>query len=99
MSAVEKHQIIRLPIDSIAVVVRPAGGVRAPRFSPRCSRRNWAAALARSRTLRVPRAEFVRPYARSEMTPEEIGRALNVGGVVQVVEARVGLANGDAVGA
>jgi tetratricopeptide (TPR) repeat protein/TolB-like protein len=89
MSAVEKHQIIRLPIDSIAVVARSAGGVRADVLAELLEN-ELAAALARSRTLRVPRAEFVRPYAKSEMTPEEIGRALNVRGVVLCTVATSG---------
>ncbi|HEV2722637.1 MAG TPA: hypothetical protein VG323_21620, partial [Thermoanaerobaculia bacterium] len=70
----------RLPFDSIAVVARSAGGVRAAVVADILGE-DLASALARSPQLRVPRPEFVRPYARSEMSAEEIGRALNVRGI------------------
>jgi len=66
------------PFDSIVVLARPRGdGVRAAVLADILGD-DLAAALARSPRLRVPCAEFVRPYVKSELSPEEIGRALNV---------------------
>jgi len=80
---------MRLPFDSVAVLSRPAGGLRTVVLADLLGD-DLAAALARSRRLRVPRAEFVRPYAKSEMSPEEIGRALNVHAVALCTVAAVG---------
>ena len=66
------------PFDSLVVLVRPRGdGVGAAVLADILGD-DLAAALARSPRLRVPCAEFVRPYVKSELSPEEIGRALNV---------------------
>lgn len=80
---------VSLPFDSIAVVARPAGGLRTAVLADLLGD-DLASALARSPRLRVPRAEFVRPYAKSEMSPEEIGRALNVRGVALCTVAAAG---------
>jgi TolB-like protein len=79
----------RLPLDSMAVVARPAGGLRTAVLADILAD-DLAAALGRSRRLRVPGAEFVRPYAKSEMSAEEIGRALNVRGVALCTVAAAG---------
>jgi len=83
MSLVERHlrsrAQLRLPFDSLAVVARHDGSVRAAVVADLLAV-DVAALLGR--TLRVPRAEFVRPYAAADMTAEEIGREMNVRGVV-----------------
>jgi len=72
---------VRLPFDSLAVVARhTAGGARAAVVAEAVAD-DLTAMLARSRSLRIPRAEFVRPYDESDLTPEEIGRELNVRGI------------------
>jgi TolB-like protein len=74
-------QAARLPFDSIAVLARPSGGGVHAAVLADVLGEDLAFALGRSRRLRVPCAEFVRPYAQSDLSPEEIGRALNVRGV------------------
>lgn len=68
---------VRLPFDSLAVVARHDGSAMAAAMAEAVGE-DLASALARSSRLRVPGAEFVRPYAASELSAEEIGRALNV---------------------
>jgi len=81
---------VSLPFDSLVVVARPCGdGVRAAVLADMLGE-DLAAALARSPRLRVPCAEFVRPYAKSDLSPEEIGRALNVRGVALCTVAAEG---------
>jgi hypothetical protein len=72
----------------MAVVARHDGGVRAAVVADLLA--NDVAAIL-GRTLRVPRAEFVRPYASLDLTPEEIGRELNVRGVVLCTIASGGM--------
>ncbi|HEY2324018.1 MAG TPA: hypothetical protein VGJ82_14270 [Thermoanaerobaculia bacterium] len=67
----------RLPLDSVAVIGRHDGRLRS-RVVAQTVAEDLAAMLGRSRYLRVPRAEFVAPYASADLTPEEIGRELSV---------------------
>src|SRR5689334_14553393 len=67
-----EQRTVRLPLDSIAVIGRHDGRLRS-RVVAQTLAEDLAAMLARSRHLRVPRAEFVAPYAAADLTPEEIG--------------------------
>ncbi|HEX3108141.1 MAG TPA: hypothetical protein VHU41_03530 [Thermoanaerobaculia bacterium] len=78
---------VRLALDSVAIIGRHDGRLRS-RVIAQTLAEDVAAMLARSRDLRVPRAEFVAPYAAADLTPEEIGRELSVrGAAVLTVEA------------
>jgi len=66
--------------DSLAVLARHDGSIRGAVIADAFAA-DVAAILGRN-GVRVPQAEFVRPYAASDMTAEEIGRELNVRGVV-----------------
>jgi len=72
---------VKLPFDSLAVVARHTSGGARSAVVAEAVADDLTAMLARSRSLRIPRAEFVRPYAESDLTPEEIGRELNVRGI------------------
>jgi TolB-like protein len=67
----------RTPFDSLAVIARHDGSALAAAIAEVLSE-DLAATIGRCDRLRVPRAEFVQPYAKSELTAEEVGRALNV---------------------
>jgi TolB-like protein len=71
---------VRLRFDSLVVVARHTGGTHAALVADLVAG-EVTAMLVRSRKLRIPAAEFVRPYAGSNFTPEEIGRSFNVRGV------------------
>jgi TolB-like protein len=76
----------RLPLDSVAIIGRHDGRLRS-RVVAQTLADDLSAMLARSRYLRVPRAEFVAPYAATDLTPEEIGRELSVRGAVLLTVA------------
>jgi TolB-like protein len=76
----------RLPLDSVAVIGRHDGRLRS-RVVARTLADDLATMLARSRHLRVPRPEFVAPYAEADLTPEEIGRELSVRGAALLTVA------------
>jgi TolB-like protein len=84
VTLLEQHlrdrRTVRLPLDSLAVIARAEGGLRS-RVVAQTLAEDVSGMLTRSRHLRVPRFEFVEPYATTELTVEEIGRALNVRGV------------------
>lgn len=81
-----EHRPARLPLDSIAVIGRHDGRLRS-RVVAQTLADDLATMLARSRHLRVPRPEFVAPYAAADLTPEEIGRELSVRGVALLTVA------------
>lgn len=84
MSAVERrfHEraLVRVPLDSVAVVGRATTGFRAEIVAAAVAE-SVTVMLGRGARLRVPRADIVAPYGRSDWTVDEIGRALNVRGV------------------
>ena len=76
----------RLPLDSVAVIGRHDGRLRS-RVIAQTLAEDVAGMLAKSRHLRVPRAEFVAPYAAADLTPEDIGRELSVRGAALLTVA------------
>ncbi len=76
----------RLPLDSVAVIGRHDGRLRS-RVIAQTLAEDLATMLAKSRHLRVPRAEFVAPYAAADLTPEDIGRELSVRGAALLTVA------------
>ena len=84
-----QNRILCTRFDSLAVVARHDGGAHAAAIAEALSD-DLAAVLGRSSRLRVPRAEFVQPYAASELSAEEIGRALNVRAVALCTIATAG---------